>query len=326
MISQLNNAVSFLSAPPAFIGQQTASQSLTGGVNTNIVLEKPVFDNYLGQNDVGFIKYNVQPGCAGIWLVNGAVAYGGSSGSNFDAFLNVNGAPVPGAAYADRASVQVPVADLLQLTVGEYVCLMGLAGVNVSTAVGANNFSYLNMRWAANASGTASLTPPNPASWTAGQLCTATNFNQQIYDSVSFLSYVPFFRASQSTSQSVATGTTTGITNLTSTLDNYGAFNLGTNKWDCQVSGTYLVGYQVGFANSSGAAYAAALNTDISSVSTTYWSGAVASNSSTIIGGMKTMRFSAGDTVQLAGWQDSGGSLSTQTSGNTRFFTLWMSS
>jgi hypothetical protein len=321
--SQLSQAIAYLVSPPAFIGQQATTQSISGGVNTNVVLDKPVFDNYLSQNDVGFIKYNTPAGCGGIWLANGVVAYGGTSGANFDAFLNVNGSPVSGFAYPNRSSIQPAVTDLISMTPGQYVCLMALAGVNVSTATGANNFSYLNLRWVANASGTAGLTPPNPATWTPGQLCTATNFNTEIYNAVSFLSYVPYFRAAQTASQAVATSSNTAMTSMAATLDNYGSF--ASNTWTCQVAGTYLVGHQTGFTASAGAAYAASLITKIGGTNATYWTGATAGNTSTIVGGTKTFRFGAGDTVKLAGWQNSGGNLNTQ-GANTRFFTLWLSS
>jgi hypothetical protein len=85
------------------------------------------------------------------------------------------------------------------------------------------------------------------------------------------------------------------------------------------------VGHQTGFQAAAGASYAASLITNIGGTNATYWTGATAGNTSTIIGGVKTMRFGVGDTVKAAGWQNSGGNLNTQ-GANTRFFTLWQSS
>lgn len=324
--SQLSQAIQFLVSPPAFQGQQATAQLIPNSSNTNVILDNPTFDNYLGQNDSTFTKYIIPARCGGIWLANGVVVYGGSSGANFDAFLNVNNTAVAGCIYADRNTVSLPVADLVSMAPGQFLCLLTnqSAGFSVNTAVATHNFSYLNLRWVANASGTAGLTPPNPATWTPGEICTATNFNAEIYNAVSFLSYVPFFRAQQNTPQTIPATTSTAMTGMVATLDNYSSF--ASNTWTCQVAGTYLVGFQGGFTNTTAADYAATLITSIGGVNATYWSGKVASNASTIIGGMKTLRFSAGDTVKLGGWQDSGGSLGTETNGNTRFFTLWMSS
>lgn len=323
--NQLSNAVAFLAAPPAFMALQGTVQSIPNSGFTNITLDNPILDNYLAQNDNTFAKYTIPAGCGGIWLAMGNASYVLATTADVSSNINLNGTTINGGTYPGGDNPTPLVADLLNISAGQYVCLSGsnASGGSINTNTGSAG-CRLSLRWAANSSGTAGLTPPSPASWTALQQCSTANFNAQIYNAVSFLSYVPYFRATQSSSQVLATSTTTGITNMTSTLDNYSAF--ASNVWTCKVAGTYLVGYQTGFSGVAAVSYGSGVLTKISGVNATYPTPALLGQSNTIVPGIKTFRFGVGDTVQLAGWQNSGGGASTLTGNDTRFFTLWMSS
>jgi hypothetical protein len=324
--SQLRDAVSFLASPPAFFARASVVQSIASNTNTNVVLQNAVFDNYLGQNDNTFISYSIPAGCGGIWLAGGSVGYTMGTSDNISANINLGGGAIDnGGTVPGGLSPLTGVFDLISYTGGYPVELLTAqaSSGNANTLVNATQFPWMSLRWVANTTGTAGLTPPSPATWTSNQLCTTTNFNTEIYNAVSFLSYVPYFRAAQTSSQSFPSGATTALANMASTLDNYGTF--AANKWTCPVAGTYLVGWQVGFSSIISASYEAQLLTRIGGVNATYHSGAVGGHTATVIHGVKVFRLSANDTLQLAAIQNAGGNLNTLSGNLTRFFTLWMS-
>jgi hypothetical protein len=337
---QLSEAVSFLTFPPAFSGQQLSTGgNIPSGADTDVVLETQLWDSYNAFGDVNFKKYTVPAGCGGVWLAIGGVPFNaGSTTSNFQALLDVNsgtfttGSKFPSAASATCCPL---VADLLFLNAGDTVALAGFqnTGGTVNLVNAGNRHPFLNLSWAATTTGTAGLAPPSPRTWAANDLCASTgsggttgNFNTEIRNAVRFLSFVPFCRVVQGSAQSgIATGTDTLMTGFTPAAgqDNYSAYSSGTT-WTAPVAGTYLIGAQVGWSNSSNASYYTQIKAVVSSVTTTYVMGSGQGQANTAFTGLMHLRMTAGDTIQLFGRQNSGGNLST-VAADTRMFILWRS-
>lgn len=338
MNTELANAVTFLTAPPAFAGRQlTSAQSIPNNADTNVALETILYDNYSGFNDNTFKKWTVPAGCAGVYLALGGVAFNaGSTTSNFIAKLNVNngtfytGSAFPSAASSTCAPI---VADLLILNDGDTVAIAGNQNTGVSQNVVNTNSRapYLNLCWVSKQAGTSGITPVSPRTWAANDLCTSTgaggNFNNEIRNAVRFLAFPPFCRVGQSSAQTgIGSGADVHITGLGpgTGFDNYSAYNTGTDIWTCPVTGTYLIGAQVAWSAGAGASYATMIKATVSSVATTYHLASGLGQANTTFVGARQLRMTAGDTVQLFGRQNSGGGLNT-VAANTRMWLLWRS-
>ncbi|TVZ01280.1 hypothetical protein EAS64_33925 [Trebonia kvetii] len=266
---------------------------------------------------------------------------------------------------ANATRVEPGCADLIAVSAGDTLQLAGFhttgSAVNtwVSTpatpAVAYNDFAspLFTTRWVAMASATSAqngvvnvpvpyqwtsadealytrqavqLALPNPITWSSLEEATAARFNTDIRNSVLFLSNVPVMRVQANGSPgSIASGGAGKITGLQSTIDNWGAWSATTNTWTCPLSGLYLVYGQVGWP-AQGAAFstAAQVNANLSGSSVSY-QGANAYSTTPAAIVFKQMRFTAGDTMQLYGYQNSGSSIVPSILTNTRLFTLWMS-
>ncbi len=339
---ELSNAVTYLSAPPAYSGQQlTTAGNVPTGVNTDVVLETIVYDNYNGFVDTNGKRYNIPTGCGGVWLAVGGVPFNaGSTTANFQALLNLNsgGSYFSGSKFpsANAATCCPLVADLLFIGDTTTVALAGFqnTGVSQNLVNASQRKPFLNLCWVANSTGTAGLSPPSPRTWATNDLCQSSgsgagigNFNTEIRNAVRFLAYVPFCRVGQGSAQAgIVTATDTHITGLGPGVgqDNYTAYNTGTDTWTAPVSGTYLIGAQVGWSNVAGASYQTEIKAVVSSVTTTYHLASGLGQANTVFTGLKQLRMTAGDTIQLFGRQNSGGNLSTVAS-DTRMFILWRS-
>ncbi len=178
---------------------------------------------------------------------------------------------------------------------------------------------------AGSAYGTPALPAPVSA-WTSTSEITSAilNGNTGIADVCNFLNNPPLLSVFTSSAQSIPNTTATAITQFgTSTdIDNYAGWSSNSNTYTVQRAGLYLFHGLVCFAtNGTGERLAGAkIN------GTVYWGPGYTTSSVDKVHCSKTQVFGlhAGDTVQLACWQNSGGALNTDTADKTRFFLAWL--
>lgn len=176
--------------------------------------------------------------------------------------------------------------------------------------------------------GTTTLAIPAPGTWTDGEVATAAQFNSDIRNSVLFLANVPVMRAAgmTGTPASIPSGTASVVTGMTATIDNWGAWNAANNEWVCPVAGAYLVigAVQWPSQSSSFLSWAQFGVTDDQLLST--WTGPHMVGTNIGSTAARVLRFNAGDTLQLYGYQQSGSSIAPYFAGNeTRLITIWLS-
>lgn len=305
----------------------------------------------------------VPAGCDGVWLVQGVCSYNAaSSGGMFAAQMGHNGVPGVSGYYTGEkmaawggGSFPIPQAlELFPAVAGDYFQLSAyqITGASVSLAIntapsggiqfdrayypfvtarwiGANNslpggvmsipFIQGDGTWFANEN--VQLSVPGPHTWTSNEQATSAKFNSDILNSVLFLSNVPFCRAVAGSPASIASGTAAQVTSMSATLDNWGAF--ASNTWTAPVSGLYLVMGQVTWPGQASAFQSYAdLHTTISGV-TSDTRGAMSWGTVNGSISVRTIRFTAGDTVKLYGYQNFGSSLTPTT--DSKLITVWLS-
>jgi hypothetical protein len=342
---QLQQTVGFLSQPPAFWGAQgTTAQSIPNTTNTDVVLDTIFIDNYQGMNDSALNRWTVPSNCGGIYLAIGEIPYITASASNFICQFNQNGtinavgSKIPSTTGGNATPMDI---DLISLSGGQYVTLSAFQNSGGAIVLENDTFRqpYLYLQWVALPNGVGGVAPlavPNPRTWALNDLCTdfAANaagqgsFNVEIFNSLNFLSYVPYMRAIQDNSQAgIATGVDTHIVGLVPTvgIDNYGAYNQGTDTWTAPVSGAYFVAANVSWSNGAAASYVTEVRANLSGTPANWLLAAAAGQNNTALSGSRIIRFTAGDTLQLYGRQNSGGNLSTAPgTGDVRLITLWI--
>jgi hypothetical protein len=167
--------------------------------------------------------------------------------------------------------------------------------------------------------------PPAPKqNWSAGDQWTSqwANGPAGLVNVLEYLNYPPCMRADAGTATTSLPNETATVIHLPETgLDTWGAYNDTTYTWTCPADGLYLViGIIVTAAEAMSLQCSARIN------GTDYWGP---SNYCTgVFAGtaMKAQVFSlvAGDTVQLAGYQDSGSTIATITSHEPRLVIAWV--
>lgn len=206
----------------------------------------------------------------------------------------------------------------------------------------ATRFAQMNLEWVAALSGNAMLPVPDNDTWPAPpQMLTSTFVNKNVRDTIGFLAYRPvmeayynagtFSLASQSSEP--ATGTTIPLDSVHA--DTRSAFNTGTSTWTCPVPGIYDVYAQVPVKASSSSVSAAAGFTLTSAnynsgTAFTIWGPIQAALTSTGEVNCAVMRrrvrLNRGDTIKLAGYQNSSGSSAATVPSGTwqaRLITVW---
>ena len=147
---------------------------------------------------------------------------------------------------------------------------------------------------------------------------------------LNFLSNPPAFRISQEAATSCGSGTITAVpfTGITPTVDSYSGWSTASATYAVQRTGLYLAhGLTCFSANATGARMAAFAITPSGSASATYYWGPPAAGTAVLgthTGKTQILDLAAGDTIGLAGYQTSGGSLNLSTASQTRFLLAWL--
>lgn len=158
------------------------------------------------------------------------------------------------------------------------------------------------------------LPVPTLASEIANNEFTAALARAGIYNTGTFLLNPPLFVGTQTTTQSVSTGAWTVLGLNSTQVDTYTGHSNSTNnsRYTAQVSGLYQVCGVSAFTSNSTGVRGTRLQVNGSVVQGTAQMMIPASTSGTALATpVRTVRLTAGDYVEVAGWQSSGGSLST---------------
>lgn len=160
-------------------------------------------------------------------------------------------------------------------------------------------------------------TVPVTRTWVAGEVVTAAHFNTNIRDVLNFLLAKPIVELRQSSTQSIATGTEVPVTFNVEDVDSAGGHSLvsQTSRYTYVYPGWMVWGGAVGYpTNSTNRRFAWWLkNGSALTASELSITGSGAGNM-TVAARQKRIFGNVGDYVELAAFQDSGSSLSTQVS------------
>jgi hypothetical protein len=209
----------------------------------------------------------------------------------------------------------------------------GGGGLGSNNSGGNGSDGQVTLTWS-NPSGSGYGTPALPAPYaaynpgtvigTGGSVDVNINSSAGITGVLNFLANKPVFRISSAAAQSIGNnvsgGTALAFTGSSATVDNYTGWSAGT--YTIQRDGLYLFHGLVAFSsNSTGQRMAGAVING-----TTYWGppSTGATVGTTNSGKTQVFGLHAGDTVQLCGYQNSGGSLNTATTDQTRFLLTWL--
>jgi hypothetical protein len=189
-------------------------------------------------------------------------------------------------------------------------------------ANGADGAVSLTWTTASNSSyGTGAVPAPQP-SWGTGTAATAAlvNGNTGIAGAVNFLANPPVFRAHATAAQSIPNSAATVVTLPVTDTDTY--TGQAGSTYTVQQPGIYLAGALVPYAASGTGIRIAGISVN----GTIYWGPPSNASSADLCCVPKTQMFSlnAGDTIQLAAWQNSGGALNTATTAQARLFLVWL--
>lgn len=162
------------------------------------------------------------------------------------------------------------------------------------------------------------LAAPTPAQAVPGQFITGALWNANVYNGLTFLAAPPIAVLRQSVAQSLPNAAWTAINFDAEDVDSYGGHSTVTNtsRYTCQTAGWYTACGAVAYVpNSTGfrtvrlQINGAAINSAITYVPNNGTAEPVA------ITPTRDIFLNAGDYVEAAGYQNSGGSLNTQVSG-----------
>jgi hypothetical protein len=130
------------------------------------------------------------------------------------------------------------------------------------------------------------------------------------------------FRSHAAGAQTIPNAAATTVTLGFLDADTYSGWNAGTSTYTIQRSGLYAAGALVPFTLSPSGLRLAGISVN----GTTYWGPAYLGSTGDACCASKTQIFSlnAGDTVQVTCYQNSGGSLATNTAARARLFLAWL--
>lgn len=161
------------------------------------------------------------------------------------------------------------------------------------------------------------LPVPNPRTFVAGEFETASYFNA-LRDAINFLTNRPTAMVYQTAAQSLANGAFTAITMDSTILDTYGQHSNTTNnsRFTCQLAGWYSVSGGVSYLTNTTGSRGALIYKNGAALTQATGGIVAASNALHVaMTGEFLIQLAVGDYVELYGWQNSGGALSTAGSG-----------
>jgi len=164
------------------------------------------------------------------------------------------------------------------------------------------------------------LAVPVPAQVSPGNYLTAALWNASVYNGMTFALNVPMFHAYQSSAQSISSGAWAAISLNTTTIDTYGGHSdtVNNSRYTAQVAGWYMVSGVAAFGANATGFRAAKVN--VNGSTTLNGGNGYAQNT----GGtfncpatspVRPVYLNVGDYVELYGFQNSGGAISTTTLG-----------
>ncbi|MEV6580283.1 hypothetical protein AB0M92_19195 [Streptomyces sp. NPDC051582] len=170
------------------------------------------------------------------------------------------------------------------------------------------------------------LAAPNPASVSPGGYVTGALWNANVYNGLTFLANKPLFIGIQTVVQSVANGTWQVLTFDTETIDTYGGHSTvsNTSRYTCQLAGWYRIAGRAAFAVNGTGSRGCRVH-----LNANYIQGAATLTGAGTLMGIPevthTLYLNVGDYVELAGGQNSGGSLSTAyvNEGASMMYVIW---
>jgi len=279
-----------------------------------------------------------------------AVAIQGQEGSG--PLTTYSGQSMPASGTGSRYT-QPSVAKLLAFSVAgsygapanNYVqgALYQDSGTQQTCLITPSRYPVLQVQWVSDLTGPSGLPVPDNDTWPEPPTpVTSTFCNKNVRDTVNFLSFPPvaemFYAAGTQTlaSQTSLPSPGSAVSLDTAYIDTYGAFNASTHTWTAPVPGTYWCYGQAPVTGGSGAVSVdcgLTLTSALYNGGTTFslWGGAqVASTSSSEVNCAnvrRLLRLNAGDTLQLAAYQDGATNPLLQASGawQCRLITIWRS-
>jgi hypothetical protein len=359
--SDVSGAIQLLSRPPMFLGSQTSTAQTVGdSAYVAVEMDTEAYDNFGGH------EVSVQNGAyygmfPGWYLVQCSIPLNSSSTSK------ATGAAVGGVqnggslsyfggqllADSSTAAIGTVAAKLMKMqqtgtfhgAANDYIVAAAFqdSGIPQPLLNAAAKYPLISVRWVCALSGTQPLpVPANPAWPAPPALATHAWANANIRDTVSFLVYPPvmeYSRASASgslASQSSVPAVGTTVALDTMVVDNYGAFDNGTNTWTVPVAGVYwCYGVLAGEAGAGTVTLGAGLTVTSANYNggtqITLWGGTAVPSAVSPAANVvrRRLRLSAGDTILLAGVQNDSGGAAFSYAGSAQFqcrlITVWES-
>lgn len=173
------------------------------------------------------------------------------------------------------------------------------------------------------------LAVPTPSQVSPGNYMTAALWNASVYNGLTFALNVPCFHGYQSASQSIASNTWSAISLNVTTMDSYSGHSDTTNnsRYTAQVSGWYMVSGVVAFGANATGFRAAKVNvngTTLLNAGNGYAQNTGGTFSCPVTTPNRPVFLNSGDYVELYGFQNSGGALSTSALGELACgLTVW---
>jgi hypothetical protein len=342
--SDLTNGVLFLANRPSFTGYSTSAPTITSGSYQSVVLDTDQSDPWAGHAPLGSDPQNWYCQAPGWYLAQGYAPYQYSGTVSAHEFGVAIGATTGGAFSTYQGQLHVTSsgqnpgvfgADLIHLanagTIGssaDYAQLMAHTSGSAIAMEGASpNNPRLSVRWAGTGSASSLSVPSNAAFPVPPGYVGPDWLNVNVKETLEFLENPPMLRRTHVptpddfASTTWPAGVVLGLTGAS--LDNYGAWS-GT-EWVAPQPGAHFIYGQVAAGVTSGVN---AFATGIAVNGTVTWLAAVLSATGpsdlVITGGAGKFRLDEGDTVQLVGYQGTGGPVTAED--ETKLVIAWDSS
>lgn len=336
----INTSIAALTWGYAFAGQMTAHIVQDSVADYGNALDPPQWGTV--QSTLPGADGNPGDAGGGWFLVSGFVPIGnaGSNGVPFGADFGAGGTVTLNVGQYVTAQSGHPATpwtcDLVNAAPGTTLTLTVFNGDSTTKSTIINTEGngitpYFQAQWASTGGTvTPPAYPPAPkTSWAAGDQWTAAwaNGPAGIASVLEYLNNPPCLRADTGGgTTSVPSSTATVIAVNTAQLDAWRAFSTSTHTWTCPADGLYFCYGRVAWNNAAGS-FAASLRVNGSDFfgPSNHGGGGGGGVFSTACKA-QIMSLQAGDTVQLAGYQTSGSTLSTRSDDPSRLVIVWAGS